>query len=116
MQKIDLDIPANTESVTLNLKKEGRLTLRSVLPAICSPVMLCVNDNSYVTTSIRAKLGSELHQKLKRSRILDGEALLNLTPEIRVIEPTPVLTNGSIVLNGESVIQLCVTLPKPVLG
>lgn len=109
---MEIEIPANTESVTLNLTKEGRLTLRSVLPSICSPVMLCVNDESYVTTSMRAKSGSDLLRELERSRILDGEALLNLAPEIRIIEPTPILLNGSIVLNGDSVIQLCVTQPK----
>ena len=107
MQKIDLDIPANTEPVTPNLKKDGRLTLRSVLPAIHSPVMLCVNDESYVTTSIRAKSGSDLLKKLERSRIiersriLEGEAILNIAPEISII-----------VLNGSIVLQLCVTPPK----
>ena len=117
MKKIDLDVPADTESVTLNLKKGGGLTLRSVLPAIYSPVMLCVNDRFSGTdvdqTIVRAKNGDVLLQKLERSRVLEGEALLDLVPEIRVIEPTPVLTNGSIVLNGESVIQLWVTPPRP---
>ena len=42
-----------------------------------------------------------------------GEERLDLVPGIRVIEPTPVLTNGSIVLNGDSVIQPWVTPPIP---
>ena len=117
MKNVDIEIPVDTESVTLNLKKEGSLTLRSVLPAIHAPVMLGVNDMFGKTdvdlTGIRARNGNDLLQKLERSRILDGETLLNLAPEIRVTEPTPVLTNGSIVLNGDSVIQLWVTPSKP---
>lgn len=117
MKKIEMEVPADTESVTLNLKKGGGLTLRSVLPAIHAPVTLCVDDVFGVMdvdhTVVRANNGDALLQKLERSRVLEGEALLDLVPGIRVIEPTPVLTNGSGVLNGESVIQLWVTPPRP---
>ena len=121
MQKINLDIPADTESVTLNLKQaDGRPTLRNMLPTICSSVELVVCDvcdefgrQDWDKIRLAAGDGKDLVKKLTRSRVLEGDTLLELVPTVRVREPRPRLVNGSSCIEGDSVVELYVAWPVP---
>ena len=118
MEKMDIEIPADAKTVTLELKKQCGFTLRSLLPQIKGEVELVVEDAFGKTDvdwyRLRANRGDSLLHKLERSRIVEGEALLDLTPTVEFVAPQTSLINGSFAtLTGTGYIQLWVTPPVP---
>lgn len=118
METMDIEIPADTKTVTLELKKHCSFTLRSLLPQVESEVELVVRDvfGTMDTDMYRLKAGSgdSLLHKLARSRVVDGESLLDLTPDVKFVEPQTSLLNGTFAtLTGTGYIQLIVEPPVP---
>lgn len=116
-----IEIPAGTKTVTLELKERCAFTLRSLLPQINNEVELVVIDefgrgfkSDADLYRLKADNGKSLLHKLTRSRIVEGESLLDLTPSLKVADPIPQLWNGSIVIaSGTGVLQLFVCPPCP---
>lgn len=113
-----IEIPADAKTVTLELEKRGAFTLRSLLPQVRDEVELVVADEFGTTDTdlyrLRAGGGAALLRELARSRVVDGERILGLTPSVRLASPVPTLVNGSLVLGtGTGFIQLTVTWPRP---
>ena len=93
---MDIEIPADAKTVTLELKERCSFTLRSLLPYIKDEVELVVIDEFGVGVNtdadlykLRAGDGNTLLRKLARSRIVDGESLLDLTPNVKLVSPEP---------------------------
>jgi hypothetical protein len=116
-----IEIPADAETVTLKLEKPCGFTLRSLLPQINNEVELVVIDDfgrglksDVDLYRLKTDNGKSLLHKLTRSRIVEGESLLDLTPSLKVTNPIPQLWNGSIVIaSGTGVLQLFVRPPCP---
>ena len=116
-----IEIPADAKTVTLELAGSRALTLRSLLPHIKNWVELIVTDDFGVGVNTDADLyrlktpcGDSLLRTLMRSRVVDGESILGLTPEVRFANPKPTMVNGTLAnLPGTGCIQLCVKLPAP---
>lgn len=119
---MDIEIPADTKTVTLELKKRCGFTLRSLLPQIMDKVELVIEDvfseDRYAVKDhdlyrIRGSDGSMLMRSLARSRILPGEAYLELTPRLKLREPQTSLINGTFTtVTGSGCIELWVRLTK----
>lgn len=86
-----LEIPADVNTVTLELKKEknSTFTLRSLLPQIKDIVELVMDDvfdkgsmRAVDRYKLRAMSGVDLQEKLERSRLVNGELILGLVPDI----------------------------------
>ena len=80
-----IEIPADVKTVTLELKKQCGFTLRSLLPQVKGEVELVVEDEfdggrDCDWYRLRANSGNSLLHKLMRSRVVEGESLLDLTP------------------------------------
>lgn len=118
MEKIDIEIPADAKTVTLELKKHSSFTLRALLPQIQDEVELVVEDvfdkgRDCDLYRLKANSGDSLLRKLSRSRVVEGEALLDLTPSVSFASPQPTMLNGTFAtLTGTGFIQLFVT-PAP---
>lgn len=116
-----IEIPADAKTVTLELKKHCTFTLRSLLPQIKDEVELVVRDEFGTNTkpdadlySLRAGGGNTLLRKLARSRVVEGESILDLTPSVKLVRPEPTMLNGTFAtLTGTGYIQLTVTPPVP---
>lgn len=113
MNNIDIEVPADARTVTLALGKGGGApTLLGLLPYIMDQVELRIVDqfdkSDYDVVYISGRNGNDLASKLRRSRVVDGERLLRLVPNIKVKEPHPRLINGSSCLDDNSVIVLAV--------
>lgn len=116
-----IEIPADAETVTLKLEKHCGFTLRSLLPQIRDDVELVIVDEfgrgyKFDTDLYRLKAdsGNTLLHKLARSRVVDGETLLDLMPIVLRDEPQTSLIDGSVVpVSGTGCIQLWVTPPTP---
>ena len=112
-----IEIPADAKTVTPEPKKRDTFTLRSLLPQVTKEVELVVNDLFKCDTDqyrLWANNGRSMLCKLERSRVMDGESILGLTPEVRFVDPTPTLINGSLAnLSGTGHIQLVVEPPAP---
>jgi len=124
MEKMDIEIPADAKTVTLELKRQCGFTLRSLLPRVGGEVELVVEDvfkvNRFGVSEdadlyrLHAASGDSLLHKLMRSRVVEGEALLDLTPSVQRLDPQTSLINGSFaILTGTGCIQLWVTPPVP---
>lgn len=119
---MEIEIPADAKIVTLALEKRSSFTLRSLLPYIKDEVELVVIDEfgSGVNTDadlykLRASRGDSLLHKLARSRVVDGESLLNLTPNVKLVSPEPTLINGTFATHaGTGFIRLLVKPPVKV--
>jgi len=116
-----IEIPADVKTVTLELEKKCGFTLRSLLPQVKSEVELVVED-AFETSSmkdtdkyrLRANNGDHLLRKLERSRVVEGEFLLGLVPDVKLVEPQTSLINGTFAtLAGTGYIQLTVRPPVP---
>ena len=115
-------IPAGAKTVTLELEKRCGFTLRSLLPNIGSEVELIIEDvfdedrftvKDHDLYRLRGSNGSMLMRSLAKSRILPGEAYLELTPKVRLREPLTSLVNGTSALtSGTGCIELWVRLTK----
>ena len=110
MGTVDIEIPADPRTVTLELKdRTPQLTLRSLLPTIRGSVELVIEDSFSVEqcdhTTIKVGDGVELMKMLERSRVLDGGMILDLQPSViqsgRYDEPA-----------NTDVIEIFVTYPK----
>lgn len=119
---MDIEIPADTKTVTLELKEHCSFTLRSLLPNIRSEVELVIEDvfdedrftvKDHDLYRLRGSNGSMLMRTLARSRILPGEAYLDLTPRLKLREPQTSLINGTFAtVTGSGCIELWVRLTK----
>lgn len=118
---MDIEIPADAKTVTLELKKHCTFTLRSLLPQVKDEVELVVKDKFGTNVDpdndlyrLRAGGGNTLLRKLARSRVVDGESLLDLTPSVKLVNPLPTLLNGTLAAyTGTGCIQLIVEPPVP---
>ena len=116
---MEIEIPADAKTVTLELKKQCTFTLRSLLPQIKGGVELVVEDvfdrgRDCDMYRLRAGSGDSLLHKLARSRVVEGESLLDLMPRVELASPQPTLLNGTFAtLTGTGFIQLWVTPPVP---
>lgn len=116
-----IEIPADAKTVTLELKKRDTFTLRSLLPQVKGEVELVVRDRFGTGANpdadhyrLWANNGRSMLHKLERSRVVDGESILGLTPDVMFTIPTPTLINGSLAnLSGTGHIQLVVEPPAP---
>lgn len=103
-----IPIPADADKATLQIERErGGATLRSLLPCVHGDVELVIEDVVSVEQCdrvvLRANCGGELAKKLTRSRVLEGEFLLDLKPScIQAAE-----------LPGMGTLEIYVTNPKP---
>ena len=124
MENVDIEIPADAKTVTLALqdREQPALTLRSILPKIKGDVELVVVDefknakheNAEDLYRLKAKSGPRLLEKLLRSRIVEGEFLLDQVPSIQREDPTVSLFAGTFGVNtGTGCIQLWVRPPVP---
>lgn len=119
---MEIEIPADAKTVTLELKKHCTFTLRSLLPNIGSEVELIIEDvfdedrftvKDHDLYRLRGSNGSMLMRTLARSRILPGEAYLDLTPRLKLREPQTSLYNGTVdTVTGTGCIELWVRLTK----
>lgn len=119
---MEIEIPADTKTVTLELEKHCTFTLRSLLPNIGSEVELIIEDvfdedrftvKDHDLYRLRGSNGSMLMRALARSRILPGEAYLDLTPRVKLREPQVSLYNGTVdTVTGTGCIELWVRLTK----
>lgn len=119
---MDIEIPADVKTVTLELEKRCGFTLRSLLPQIKAEVELVIEDvfseDRYTVKDhdlyrIHGLNGSMLMRSLARSRILPGEAYLDLTPKVKLREPLTSLINGTFAtMSGTGCIELWVCLTK----
>lgn len=119
---MEIEIPADAKTVTLELKEHCGFTLRSLLPNIGSEVELVIEDvfseDRYTVKDhdlyrIRGSNGSMLMRSLERSRILPGAAYLSLTPRVKMREPQFSLLNGTFAtMEGTGCIELWVRLTE----
>lgn len=118
---MEIEIPADAKTVTLEIEKRCTSTLRSLLPHVKDEVELVVVDefgkgvNTDADLSrLKANSGDALMRKLARSRVVEGEALLDLTPNMKLVSPEPTLLNGTFAtLTKTGFIQLFVKPPAP---
>lgn len=111
-----IEIPADTKMVTLELKKHCSFTLRSLLPQIKGDVELVIEDEFGTGMNsdadlyrLKANSGDSLLRRLARSRVVDGESLLDLTPSVQRQDPQVGFYAGtSQILSGTGCIQLWV--------
>ena len=116
-----IEIPADAKTVTLEIKRHCTFTLRSLLPMVKDEVELVIRDrfgtDIYPDVDLyrlRASSGTSLLHKLERSRVVEGESLLCLTPDVMFVNPIPTLLNGTLAnLSGTGYIQLVVEPPAP---
>lgn len=119
---MEIEIPADAKTVTLELKEHCGFTLRSLLPQINAEVELVIEDvfseDRYAVKDhdlyrIRGSNGSMLMRSLARSRILPGEAYLELMPKVKLREPLTSLIDGTFATtSGTGCIELWVRLTK----
>ena len=102
---MEIEIPADAKTVTLEIGKHCTFTLRSLLPHVNTDADLY---------KLKANSGEALMRKLARSRVVEGESLLDLTPNVKLVSPEPTMLNGTFAtLTGTGYIQLLVKPPAP---
>lgn len=117
---MEIEIPADEKTVTLDIKRACDFTLRSLLPHVKAEVELVIVDefaharheDAIDYYRLKAPNGKSLLEKLSRSRVVDGKKLLDLTPSVQLVSPKPTLLNGSFAtLTDTGCIQLYVEPP-----
>ena len=100
-------------------------TLRDILPLIKNDSVEVVIEDVFDVShggeckdgdryKIIANSGSYMVDKLKRSRVVEGESILDLTPTaIRQVAPPPTLVDGSLDQRSDGYIQVWVRPPVP---
>ena len=100
-------------------------TLRDILPLIKNDSVEVVIEDVFAVShggecrdsdryTIRANGGSYMIAKLERSRVVEGESILGLTPTaIRQVVPPPTLVDGSLDQRSDGYIQVLVRPPVP---
>lgn len=114
-KQITLDLPQDAESVTLNIPEHrAGATLRDVLPVLSGSVTLVVEigpspvvQESWMVSNTS---GRALLKTLEKSRFVDANRILGLSPLVKPYVPAPTLTNGTAVLNGCESIDVYVSL------
>ena len=104
-----VNVPKDTEMVTLLIEKESgkSCTLREILPLVKGRVELVICDtfDKYEKDVDMFKLlcesGRDMLNSLCRSRIVDGDSILGLTPSIQRVDPLPYLANGTFQMRTE---------------
>lgn len=116
---VDVEVPASIKMVKLELKdRTPQLTLRSILPTIRGSVELVIEDSfdveSYDRTTVKAGDGEGLMKMLERSRVLDGNKILELRPSAikmrHLVVPAHSGQYGE--LENTGIIEIFVTYPK----
>ena len=116
---VDVEVPASIKMVKLALKdRTPQLTLRSILPTIRGNVGLVIEDSfdveSYDRTTVKAGDGEGLMKMLERSRVLDGNKILELRPSAikmrHLVVPAHSGRYGE--LENTGIIEIFVTYPK----
>lgn len=116
---VDVEVPASIKMVKLELKdRTPQLTLRSILPTIRGSVGLVIEDSfdveSYDRTTVKAGDGEGLMKMLERSRVLDGNKILELRPSAikmrHLVVPAHSGQYGE--LENTGIIEIFVTYPK----
>lgn len=120
MNTVDIEIPADTRMVKLALKdRTPQLTLRSLLPTIRGDVELVIEDSfgaeACDRTTIKAGDGDKLMEMLQRSRVLEGEMILDLRPSVVRMRHLVISVHSGRYgeLANSGVIEVFVTYPKP---
>lgn len=120
MNTVDIEIPADTKTVTLELKdRTPQLTLRSLLPTIRGNVELVIEDSFSVEqrdhTTVKARDGDQLMKMLERSRVLEGGMILDLRPSLIQMRHLVISVHSGRYgeLADTGVIEIFVTYPKP---
>lgn len=120
MNTVDIEIPADTRTVTLELKdRTPQLTLRSLLPTIRGDVELVIEDSFSVEqcdhTTVKAGDGDQLMKMLERSRVLEGGMILDLRPSVIQMRHLVISVHSGRYgeLANTGVIEIFVTYPKP---
>lgn len=126
MKNVDIEIPADAKTVTLALqdREQRALTLRTILPLISDEVELVVEDAFMVDKfgvskdsdlyRLKAGDGGSMLRSLERSRVVEGEYLLDQVPRVKRADPTFSLFAGTFGVNtGTGCIQLWVRPPVP---
>ena len=117
---VDVEVPDSIKMVKLELKdRTPQLTLRSILPTIRGSVGLVIEDSfdveSYDRTTVKAGDGEGLMKMLERSRVLDGNKILELRPSAikmrHLVVPAHSGQYGE--LENTGIIEIFVTYPKP---
>lgn len=117
---VDVEVPASIKMVKLELKdRTPQLTLRSILPTIRGSVGLVIEDSLDVEscdrTTVKAGDGEGLMKMLERSRVLDGNKILELRPSAikmrHLVVPAHSGQYGE--LENMGIIEIFVTYPKP---
>ena len=117
---VDVEVPDSIKMVKLELKdRTPQLTLRSILPTIRGSVELVIEDSfdveSYDRTTVKAGDGEGLMKMLERSRVLDGNKILELRPSAikmrHLVVPAHSGQYGE--LENTGVIEIFVTYTKP---
>lgn len=97
---------------------EHTITLRTLLPKIVDDVELVIVDKFSDTDidryRLKADCGNSLLRMLARSRVVEGESLLDLTPIVRFMSSEPTIINGTLTtITGTGCIRLIVNPPVP---
>ena len=119
MDTVDIEIPADARMVKLALKdRTPQLTLRSLLPAIRGDVELVLEDSFGVEscdrTTVKAGDGGKLMKMLERSRVLEGNMILDLRPSVIQMRPLVISVRSGKYgeLADTGVLEIFVTYPK----
>jgi hypothetical protein len=120
MDTIDIEIPADTKMVKLALKdRTPQLTLRSLLPTIRWDVELIIEDSFGAEAcdriTIKAGDGDKLMKMLERSRVLEGNMILDLRPSVIKMRPLVISVHSGRYgeLANTGVLEIFVVYPKP---
>lgn len=119
---MEIEMPKEAEAIQQEILRECTFTMRALLPQIRDAVELVMEDAFEVDRfdracdadryRLRAITGNDLLEKLSRSRIVDGEAILALMPKVKIPNPDVVLSGGTPVAAPVR-IELWVRLHKP---
>lgn len=115
MKEVEIEIPADAKTVTLELERHGTFTLRSLLPQAKCEVELVLEDVqgkcSCDRLRMKANCGQELLLMIQRSHVLDAARILDSVPILKVADAVPTMLNGTFsTLTGTSCLQLFVAL------
>ena len=119
---MEIEMPKEAEAIQHEILRECTFTMRALLPRIHDEVELVIEDAFEVDRfdracdadryRLRAITGNDMFNKLSRSRVVDGEAILALMPRVTISNPSVILSGGTPVAAPVR-IELRVRLHKP---
>lgn len=120
MDTVDIEILADARMVKLALKdRTPSLTLRSLLPTIRGDVELVITDSLGAEgcdrTMVKAGDGNALMKMLERSRVLEGNMILDLRPSVVQMRHLVISVRSGRYgeLADTGIIEIFVEYPKP---